>query len=94
MDNSGYSSDYLHSTSYFVKKKAEGRDLTIPLQFGSWSIDEIEKILTDIHKKYDLKGCELDYVDRGRITTCKGYDDHKACGELVELYGSIVFKRV
>lgn len=64
------------------------------LTFGDWPIDKIEEIISELHTEWDLSKHELDYINRGGYQKCQGYDSHKACDEILETMGKIVYKRV
>lgn len=81
-------------TNQQILEKPQGLKFVQPLMFSNWPIDKIEELTTDIKSKYDLSEWELDYVDRGGYTKCKGSGSHEACDDLVETYGSIVWKRI
>jgi hypothetical protein len=65
----------------------------VPLIFGDWPLEKIEQIIKDTEEKNDLSDFEIEFVERGGYLKCQGYGDHKACDELRESYGQIVWKR-
>lgn len=71
-----------------------GITFRLPLIFGDWPLEKIEKIIADINDKYDMSKHELQVVERGGYIKCQGYGEHEACDDLVTTYGAIVWKRV
>jgi hypothetical protein len=76
------------------KKIPPGFSFCVPLPFGDWPIEKIEKIIKEVEAEYDLSHHRLSFVDRGRYTLYSGYGEHKEWGELIETFGNIVWERV
>lgn len=75
-----------------TKRKVPGIKLVQPLMFDDWPEEQILPIIAKIQEEYDLSNFELDYINRGGYTKCRGNGDHKACDELIITGGQIVFK--